>query len=88
MIFTLGAEQDRTESEGLKLACTHFQIASWAFQTIREKYTTDPTTDLSPELMQWLSLICVAQAQECILEKSILGTYVKSKLLYELLAKF
>ena len=74
MIFTLGAEQDRTESEGLKLACTHFQIASWAFQTIREKYTTDPTTDLSPELMQWLSHICVAQAQECILEKSILGT--------------
>ena len=68
----LGAVQDRSESEGLKLACTHFQIASWAFQTIYDKYLTDPTTDLSHDLMDWLAQICVAQAQECILDKSIL----------------
>ena len=79
--FFVGAQQDRSESEGLKLACTHFQISSWAFRSVCEKFNTDPTTDLSPELMQWLSLVCVAQAQECILEKSILdhrkpGTYL------------
>ena len=72
VVFFVGAQQDRSESEGLKLACTHFQISSWAFRSVCEKFNTDPTTDLSPELMQWLSLVCVAQAQECILEKSIL----------------
>ena len=81
IFFFVGAQQDRSESEGLKLACTHFQISSWAFRSVCEKFNTDPTTDLSPELMQWLSLVCVAQAQECILEKSILdhrkpGTYL------------
>lgn len=28
----LGAADDRTTSEGLKLACTHFQCAAWAFK--------------------------------------------------------
>ena len=85
--FFVGAQQDRSESEGLKLACTHFQISSWAFRSVCEKFNTDPTTDLSPELMQWLSLVCVAQAQECILEKSILdhrkpGTYILTYLYF------
>ena len=31
----IGNNQDRTDSEGLKHACTHFQCAAWAFQTIR-----------------------------------------------------
>ena len=68
----LGSSQDRTDSEGLKLACTHFQYAAWAFQTINEKYQTESTTDLSLDLLQFFSQICLAQAQECILEKSIL----------------
>ena len=87
VVFFVGAQQDRSESEGLKLACTHFQISSWAFRSVCEKFNTDPTTDLSPELMQWLSLVCVAQAQECILEKSILdhrkpGTYILTYLYF------
>lgn len=28
----LGAEDARSGSEGMKLACTHFQCAAWAFQ--------------------------------------------------------
>ena len=68
----IGNSQDRTDSDGLKLACTHFQCAAWAFQSIREKYKTESSTDLSPDLLQFLSQICLAQAQECILEKSIL----------------
>ena len=87
VVIFVGAQQDRSESEGLKLACTHFQISSWAFRSVCEKFNTDPTTDLSPELMQWLSLVCVAQAQECILEKSILdhrkpGTYILTYLYF------
>lgn len=28
----LGAEESRTSQEGMKMACTHFQCAAWAFQ--------------------------------------------------------
>lgn len=28
----LGAEDLRTTQEGMKMACTHFQCAAWAFQ--------------------------------------------------------
>lgn len=68
----LGAKLDRSDSEGMKLACTHFQCSAWAFQTISERFRTETATDLSPELLQFLAQICLGQAQECILEKSIL----------------
>ena len=69
---SLGKSQDRTDSEGIKVACTHFQSAAWAFSTIVERYRTEAATDLAPELLNFLAGICLAQAQECILEKSIL----------------
>ena len=69
---SLGASQDRTDSEGIKVACTHFQNAAWAFSSIVERYTTEAATDLAPELLNFLAQVCLAQAQECILEKSIL----------------
>lgn len=28
----LGSEDTRTTQEGMKMACTHFQCAAWAFQ--------------------------------------------------------
>ena len=62
----LGNMQDRTETEGLRVACSHFQYAAWSFQTIKEKYQTDPSTDLSPELMQFLYQICLAQVNYCL----------------------
>ena len=34
----LGAADDRTTPEGLKLACTHFQCAAWAFQVYSLTY--------------------------------------------------
>lgn len=33
----LGSGDDRTTPEGLKMACTHFQCAAWAFQ-VTEHY--------------------------------------------------
>ena len=66
---TLGARQD---SEVIKVACTHFQSAAWAFSSIVDRYRTEAATDLAPELLNFLAGICLAQAQECILEKSIL----------------
>ncbi len=68
----LGWREDRSTSEGMKMACTHFQCAAWAFHTLPDRYVTDTGTDLSPEILAFLSQVSLAQAQECILEKSIL----------------
>ena len=67
----LGNMQDRTETEGLRVACSHFQYAAWSFQTIKEKYQTDPSTDLSHELMQFLYQICLAQVNYYLALKKI-----------------
>lgn len=67
----LGAGDDRTTPEGLKLACTHFQCAAWAFQHLKDSYPQPQGLDCSPDLMQFMYQLCLAQAQECILEKSM-----------------
>ena len=68
----LGASEKRDSSESMKVACTHFQCAAWAFHTLPDRYPKVYTPDISPDLMAVMSQICLAQAQECILEKSIL----------------
>lgn len=68
----LGAQTERTSAEGMKLACTHFQCAAWAFDHLKNSYPHPPGVDLAPELMTFMHQLCLAQAQECILEKSML----------------
>ncbi|KAB0798419.1 hypothetical protein PPYR_09412 [Photinus pyralis] len=68
----LGAEDSRVNPEGMKLACTHFQCAAWAFQTVRKEYPQMVSLVIAPEVIQFMQLICFAQAQECILEKSMM----------------
>lgn len=70
----LGATKSRNSADSLKAACTHFQNAAWAFLYLREQYTQPPGVDVSVEIMRLLQEICLAQAQECILEKSIQDT--------------
>ncbi|XP_014253355.1 tyrosine-protein phosphatase non-receptor type 23 [Cimex lectularius] len=67
----LGSADDRTSAEGLKLACTHFQCAAWAFQHLKDSYPQPAGMELSPDVMQFKYHLCLAQAQECILEKSM-----------------
>lgn len=67
----LGAADDRTTSEGLKLACTHFQCAAWAFTYLQEITSVNVRSDFDPGFLQFLIPVCLAQAQECIAEKSI-----------------
>ena len=38
-----------------------------------DQFPQDPDSDLSSEVMAFKSQLCLAQAQECILEKSLLG---------------
>lgn len=70
----VGAEVDRTDIDGMKLACTHFQCAAWAFGEIRERYINmyEFGDCFTTELLQFMQQISFAQAQECILEKSLI----------------
>lgn len=70
----LGASEPRNTADSLKAACSHFQIAAWAFQYLKEQYPQPPGVDVSTEIMRLFQKICFAQAQECILEKSIQDT--------------
>jgi tyrosine-protein phosphatase non-receptor type 23 len=67
----LGVDEERNDPESMKLACTHFQCAAWAFSEMKNLYSLQLKGDLSVELMIFMQQICFAQAQECILEKSL-----------------
>ncbi|XP_034942485.1 tyrosine-protein phosphatase non-receptor type 23 isoform X2 [Chelonus insularis] len=68
----LGATTERTSADGMKMACSHFQCAAWAFEHLQNSYPQPPGVDMAPELMKFMHQLCLAQAQECILEKSML----------------
>ncbi|CAG9825233.1 unnamed protein product [Phaedon cochleariae] len=68
----LGSSDTRSNPEGMKMACTHFQCAAWAFQTVKEKYHQFVICISLIELVHFFQQVSLAQAQECILEKSML----------------
>ncbi|XP_015120236.1 tyrosine-protein phosphatase non-receptor type 23 isoform X2 [Diachasma alloeum] len=68
----LGSKTERTSADGMKLACSHFQCAAWAFEHLQNSYPHLPGVDMSPDLMKFMQQLSLAQAQECILEKSML----------------
>ena len=67
----LGAMDNRQTPDGMKMSCSHFQCAAWAFQQLNEKFPQPRETDLCQDIIRFLGTISLAQAQECILEKSI-----------------
>lgn len=83
MLFNLGAmesyvgmQADRTNPEGLKKACTHFQAAAGIFTLLRDSYvpnhvTGPKTADLSEEGLSILIALMLAQAQACFFEKAV-----------------
>lgn len=68
----LGALESRNSPDGMKMACTHFQCAAWAFKTVKENYYEFVTLLETIPLIHFWEQVCLAQAQECILEKSML----------------
>ncbi|XP_026289340.1 tyrosine-protein phosphatase non-receptor type 23 isoform X1 [Frankliniella occidentalis] len=68
----LGMSDTRTTEDGMKMACTHFQCAAWAFQHLKDSYPPSSEADIAPDIMQFAYHLCLAQAQECILEKSMM----------------
>ncbi|KAF7990774.1 hypothetical protein HCN44_000579 [Aphidius gifuensis] len=68
----LGAKTERTTADGMKMACSHFQCAAWAFENLQNTNPQPPGVDMTSDLMKFMNQLCLAQAQECILEKSML----------------
>ncbi|EDW85389.2 uncharacterized protein Dwil_GK10583 [Drosophila willistoni] len=69
-----GASVTRGDVDGMKMACTHFQAAAWAYNELNEHYANvnDGGDFMTPELLMFQQQVCLAQAQECILEKSLI----------------
>lgn len=74
LLTQLGASEPRNTADSLKSACTHFQQAAWAFQYLRDQYPQPSGVDVCSEIVRMMQEICFAQAQECILDKSIQDT--------------
>lgn len=86
--INLGALDNRQTADGMKLSCSHFQCAAWAFQQLNDKYPQPRETDLCPDIIRFMAIVSLAQAQECILDKSIVdgrkpGIVAKVRYFYE-----
>merc|ERR1712004_75452 len=72
----LAAAQDLGEEEGLRRATQLLQSAAGVFSAMTAPLPADcteqkPTQDLSPDCLEALSSICLAQAQDCVLRKAV-----------------
>ncbi|CAB3370818.1 Hypothetical predicted protein [Cloeon dipterum] len=65
----IGTRQDRKSSRGLDSAVDAFLRAAGTFQYIHESFTNAPSMDLSPDMLDMLVQLMLAQARECLFEK-------------------
>ncbi|XP_060060740.1 tyrosine-protein phosphatase non-receptor type 23 isoform X2 [Erinaceus europaeus] len=68
----LGAMDKRVTEEGMKVSCTHFQCAAGAFAYLREHFPQAYSVDMSRQILTLNVNLMLGQAQECLLEKSML----------------
>lgn len=68
----LGAVDKRVSEEGMKVSCTHFQCAAGAFAYLREHFPHAYSVDMSRQILTLNVNLMLGQAQECLLEKSML----------------
>jgi len=71
-----GMLQDRSDTDGLKKACQLFQQSAGVFAHLRDhiigqEYTGPVLTDMSPEGLDMLYYLMLAQAQACFYEKAV-----------------
>lgn len=73
-LSSVGAVQNLSSPEGLKIACQNFQAAAGAFQeakTVVEHHPLPPdAADLSAASLGALEVLMLAQAQQCFYEKA------------------
>ncbi|XP_067267460.1 tyrosine-protein phosphatase non-receptor type 23b isoform X1 [Chanodichthys erythropterus] len=68
----LGAVDNRLSEEGMKVSCTHFQCSAGAFAYLRDHYNHSYSSDMSGQALSVNISLMLAQAQECLLEKTLL----------------
>ncbi|MFH4978371.1 hypothetical protein AB6A40_005080 [Gnathostoma spinigerum] len=70
----IAANESRSDFDSIKNAFTHFQYAAWPFQYIRDKMSAArySSADFEPALLTWYADVMLAQAQECLLKKSLI----------------
>ncbi|XP_068091294.1 tyrosine-protein phosphatase non-receptor type 23 [Hyperolius riggenbachi] len=68
----LGAMDKRVSEEGMKISCTHFQCAAGAFAYLRDHFSHSYSVDMSHQILNLNINLMLGQAQECLLEKSML----------------
>ncbi|XP_025031555.1 tyrosine-protein phosphatase non-receptor type 23 [Python bivittatus] len=68
----LGAMDKRVSEEGMKVSCTHFQCAAGAFTYLRDHFPHSYSVDMTHQILNLNINLMLGQAQECLLEKSML----------------
>nr|XP_033787812.1 tyrosine-protein phosphatase non-receptor type 23 [Geotrypetes seraphini] len=68
----LGAMDKRVSEEGMKVSCTHFQCAAGAFTFLQDNFPHSYSVDMSNQILNLNINLMLGQAQECLLEKSML----------------
>uniref|UniRef100_UPI00358EEE9B tyrosine-protein phosphatase non-receptor type 23-like n=1 Tax=Myxine glutinosa TaxID=7769 RepID=UPI00358EEE9B len=68
----LGAIDSRTTEEGMKVSCTHFQCAAGAFTFLLDHLGPGYSDDMAASTLSLHANLMLGQAQECLLEKSML----------------
>ncbi|CAM4635979.1 unnamed protein product [Leuciscus chuanchicus] len=82
----LGAVDNRLSEEGMKVSCTHFQCSAGAFTHLRDHYNHSYSSDMSGQALSIIISLMLAQAQECLLEKTLLDNR-KSHLIAKICAR-
>jgi len=88
ILFNIGAlqsviaeKQDLDSDEGLKTAAKSLQVAAGIFKELKTlvMFTSnqEPTPDLTPEVLNVLEKLMLAQAQEIIIKKAIAGNKIQ-----------
>ncbi|CAN9506876.1 unnamed protein product [Ophioblennius macclurei] len=68
----IGTRSDRQTTDGLEEAISSFQKAAGILNHLKETYTHIPSYDMSPAMLSMLIRLMIAQAQECLFEKTAL----------------
>ncbi|XP_016297488.1 tyrosine-protein phosphatase non-receptor type 23-like [Sinocyclocheilus anshuiensis] len=82
----LGTVDNRLSEEGMKVSCTHFQCSAGAFAHLRDHFNHSYSSDMSSQTLSVNISLMLAQAQECLLEKTLLDNR-KSHLIAKICAQ-
>ncbi|KAJ3593787.1 hypothetical protein NHX12_006121 [Muraenolepis orangiensis] len=72
LLTQIGTRSNRQTLTGLDQAASSFQKAAGVLNHLKDTFTHIPSYDLSPAMLSMLTSMLLAQAQECLFERSVL----------------